>query len=58
MFSGLFVVLFVEATYKFFKDRSHPVIVKTRMLYRSVAVKDRIGTQIHVRRKEPLDERS
>ena len=56
MFSGLFVVLFVEASNKFLKYRSHPVIVQTRVLYRSVAVKDRIGTQIHIRRKKPLDE--
>ena len=54
--ASLFVVLFVEPADQFLEDRSHGMVIQAGLPDRSVCVEDRIGTQVHVRREELLDQ--
>ena len=58
MLARLLVVLLVEAPHQFLENRPHPVVVKTRLLDRSIVVQHRLGTQIDVRRQKFLNQRA
>jgi len=55
--AGLFVVLLVEAADQLLEDRAHAVVVETGLLHRAIAVQDRFGAQVDVRREQLLDQR-
>ena len=54
--AGFLVVLLVEAADQFLEDGAHAVVVESGVLDRTVAVEDRVGAQVDVRRDELLDE--
>ena len=56
--AGLLVVLLVEAADQLLEDRPHPVVIQAGLFDRPVAMEDRTGTQVHVRREELLDQRA
>ena len=58
MLAGLLVVLLVEAADQLLEDRAHRVVIQAGVLDRPVAMEDRVGTQVHVRREELLDQRA
>ena len=56
--AGLLVVLLVEAADQFLEDRAHRVVIQAGVLDRPLAMQNRVGTQVHVRREEHLDQRA
>ena len=56
--TGLLVVLLVEAADQLLEDRAHRVVIQAGVLDRPVAMEDPVGTQVHVRREELLDQRA
>ena len=56
--ASLLVVLLVEAPHQLLEDRPHPVVIQAGLFDRPVAMEDRTGTQVHVRREELLDQRA
>ena len=60
VFTGFFIVLFVELANQFLKNRSHTVIVKPGMLENGLfgVLVNRIRTQVDIRRSELLDDRT
>ena len=54
----LLVILLVEAPDQLLEDRPHRVVVEAGMLDRAIAVHDRIGAEVDVRREELLDQRA
>ena len=58
MLARLLVVLLVETADQLLEDRPHPVVIQAGLFDRPVAMEDRTGTQVHVRREELLDQRA
>lgn len=58
MLTGLLVVVFVELSNEFLKDRTHGVVVHCRVFDRAVAVEDGIGAEVHLGIKKFFDQRS
>ena len=58
MLAGFLVVLFVEAPDQLLEHGPHAVVVEARMFDRAIRVLHGIGTEIDVRRKKFLDQRS
>ena len=56
MFAGLLVVLLVEPAYQVLEDGAHGVVVQAGQSDGAVFVLDRVGTEVDVWRKEPVDE--
>jgi hypothetical protein len=54
--AGFLVVLLVEAPHQLLEDGTHAVVVQARVLHRAVAVENRLGAQVDVRRQELLDQ--
>ena len=52
--SSLFSSL--KAPDQLLEDRAHPVVIQAGLFDRPVAMEDRMGTQVHVRREELLDQ--
>ena len=56
MLTCLLIVFLIEPTDEFLKYRPNRMVVEAGVLDRSVAIQDRIGAQINVRREELLNE--
>ncbi len=54
--AGLLVVLLVEAPHQLLEDGTHAVVVQAGVLHGAVAVENRLGAQVDVRREEFLDQ--
>ena len=54
----LLVVLLVEAAHQLLEDRAHAVAVEAGMAHAAIGAENRVGAQVDIGQREPLDQRA